>query len=192
MITAAFEEDIKQCIATMEQGGIFLYPTDTIWGLGCDATDEAAVRKVSALKQRDDAKTMIILLAEAKDVLKYVANPHPDIVDIIKNFDRPTTVVYEGGINLPSNVVREDGTIAIRVTTDLFCKALIKRSRKPIISTSANLSGGPGAPTWPDIVPEIKQGADYAVHYRQDDLGIAAPSAIVRVLENGELDYLRR
>ncbi len=191
-MTEAFEQDIKACIATMEQGGIFLYPTDTIWGLGCDATDEAAVRKVSALKRRDDAKTMIILLAEAKDVLQYVANPHPDIIDIIKNFDRPTTVVYEGGVNLPANVVREDGTIAIRVTKDPFCKALLKRYRKPIISTSANLSGGPSAPLFSDIVPEIKAGVDYAVQYRQDDLTIAAPSAIVQVLESGALHYLRR
>src|ERR1700747_1056983 len=136
-----FENDIKKCIEVLQDGGVILYPTDTVWGLGCDALNEEAVEKVFAVKQRPKEKSMIVLLADARDVLQYVAAPPPDIVAIAESFKTPTTVIYHKAPGFPDNVVNKDGSIAIRVTTDPFCVALIKRFRKPIISTSANFSG---------------------------------------------------
>ncbi len=115
--------DINKALEVLTKGGLLLYPTDTIWGIGCDATDASAVKRIYTLKQRDDAKSLIVLLAEAKDIFKYVANPHPDIVSIVQHFDRPTTVIYEQAIGLPDNLVNQDGSIAIRVTKDPFVKA---------------------------------------------------------------------
>ena len=138
IIMVDFEVDIKTSVAVLQQGGTLLYPTDTIWGLGCDATDPATVDKIFAIKQRPKEKSMIVLLAEAKDILRYVAAPHPDIIAIVEAFERPTTVIYENALELADNVVNADGSIAIRVTTDPFCKTLIKRLKRPLVSTSAN------------------------------------------------------
>ena len=186
-----FEDDIKECVRILQQGGTILYPTDTVWGLGADAMNEAAVEKVFALKQRPKEKSMIILLADARDVLQYVAAPPPDIIAIIENFDRPTTVIYDGALGFPDNVVNKDGSIAIRVTTDPFCRALIKRFRGPIISTSANISGASTPAIHKMIDPAILDGVDYAVKYRQDDDTITAPSRLVRMNDDGEITVLR-
>lgn len=186
-----FEEDIKQCVQALKQGGVILYPTDTIWGLGCDALDEAAVDKVFAIKQRPTEKSLIVLLADAKDILQYVAAPHPDIIDIVNSFNRPTTVVYDGALGFPDNVIHEDGSIGIRVTTDPFCKALIKRFGKPIVSTSANISGSPSAPFYAQVSDEIKHAVDYTVLYRQNDITPAQPSRIVKINEDGSLYIIR-
>jgi L-threonylcarbamoyladenylate synthase len=185
------EDDIKNCISVLQNGGTILYPTDTVWGLGCDAMNEAAVDKVFVLKQRPKEKSMIILLAEARDVLQYVAAPHPDIIDIIESFDRPTTVIYDNALGFPDNVMNKDGSIAIRVTTDPFCKALIKRFRKPIVSTSANISGAPTPAIFKMIDRAIISGADHVVRYRQDDDTINSPSRLVRINDEGELEVLR-
>ncbi|MCW3120801.1 MAG: threonylcarbamoyl-AMP synthase, partial [Flavipsychrobacter sp.] len=157
------EEDIKNAVQALQNGGVILYPTDTVWGLGCDALNAEAVEKVFAVKQRPKEKSMIVLLAEARDVLQYVAAPHPDIIAIIESFETPTTVIYENGLGFPSNVVNRDGSIAIRVTTDPFCKALIKRFRKPIVSTSANISGQQTPAIYNMIAATITEGADYVV-----------------------------
>lgn len=186
-----FENDIKNCIAAMEHGGTILYPTDTIWGLGCDALDEAAIDKVYALKQRPKEKSLIILLADARDILKYVAAPPPDIIDIVTSFERPTTVIYDGAIELPGNAVNADGSIGIRVTTDPFCKALIKRFRRPIVSTSANISGQPSAPFFDMIDKTVVSGADYVVQYRRGDTVPRTPSQIVKINEDGSVIVLR-
>ncbi len=186
-----FENDIKNCITTLQQGGVILYPTDTVWGLGCDALNEAAVEKVFAIKHRPKEKSMIVLLAEARDVLQYVAAPHPDIIAIIESFDRPTTVIYENALEFPDNVVNKDGSIAIRVTTDPFCKALIKRFKKPIISTSANISGQPTPAIFKMIDEAIISGVDYVVKYRQGDDVVRMPSRLVRILEDGGMEVLR-
>ncbi|MBS1688935.1 MAG: threonylcarbamoyl-AMP synthase, partial [Bacteroidetes bacterium] len=164
-----FENDIKHCVETLERGGTILYPTDTVWGLGCNALDEAAVDKIFSLKHRPKEKSLIILLAEARDILKYVAAPSPDIIEIVENFERPTTVIYSGALGFPDNAVSEDGSIAIRVTKDPFCKALIKRFRKPIVSTSANISGEPTPIFFNAIDNRIVENVDYIVKYRQDD-----------------------
>lgn len=186
-----FEIDIKACIQAMQQDGVILYPTDTVWGLGCDALNAAAVEKVFAVKQRPKEKSMIVLLADARDVLQYVAAPHPDIIAIIEAFERPTTVIYENALGFPSNVVNRDGSIAIRVTTDPFCKALIKRFRKPIVSTSANISGQLTPAIFSMVDEAIVNGVDCVVKHRQNDERIIAPSRLVRILDDGGMEVLR-
>jgi|SRR5579872_1713718 len=186
-----FEDDIKRCITVLQNGGTILYPTDTVWGIGCDAMNETAVEKVFAIKQRPKEKSMIVLLADARDILQYVAAPPPDIIAIIESFETPTTVIYDNALSFPDNVVNKDGSIAIRVTTDPFCKALIKRFRRPIISTSANLSGHPTPSIYKMIDKEIIDGVDYTVKYRQDDDAIRAPSRLVRLDDEGNMDVIR-
>ena len=186
-----FENDIKDCVAAMSAGGTILYPTDTIWGIGCDAMNEAAVEKIFNIKHRPKEKSLIVLLADARDILHYVAAPPPDIISIIEHFDPPTTVIYNDALGFPSNVVNADSSIAIRVTTDPFCKALIKRFKKPIVSTSANLSGRPSSPIYSMIDKAISCNVDYVVRYRQDDNIISQPSRLVRIKDNGEMEVLR-
>lgn len=190
MITE-FEEDLVQSLSTLRAGGIILYPTDTIWGLGCDATDEAAVKRIFDLKQRSESKSLVILVADVRDLVKYLSQPPPDIADTIAAFDRPTTVIYEGALHLAPNVIAEDGTVAIRVVKEPFCRHLIKRFRKPIVSTSANISGDPSPATFLDVTDEIKQGADYTVVHRQHEIAIRQPSRIVRIQPDGKLEILR-
>ncbi len=186
-----FENEIKQCVTTLQNGGTILYPTDTVWGLGCDALNEQAVDQIFALKQRPKEKSLIILLADARDVLRYVAAPHPDIIAIIENFDRPTTVVYENALGFPDNVINKDGSIAIRVTTDPFCKALIKRFRKPIVSTSANMSGHPTPAIFAMVEDAIVNNVDHVVKYRQEDDTVRSSSRLVRIGDDGEMEILR-
>lgn len=186
-----YEEDIKNCVAVLEKGGTILYPTDTIWGIGCDALNEKAVDKVYTVKQRPAEKSMIVLLADARDVIKYVASPNPDIIAMLEEMDRPTTVIYNGALGFPDNVVSGDGSIGIRVTNDEFCKALIKRYRKPIVSTSANLSGMPSADSFNKIDKHIIDSVDYVVQYRQDDNTAKQSSRIVKMLDDGSLEVLR-
>lgn len=190
MITE-FEEDLVQSLSTLRSGGIILYPTDTIWGLGCDATDEAAVKRIFDLKQRSESKSLVILVADVRDLVKYLSQPPPDIADTIAGFDRPTTVIYEGALHLAPNVIAEDGTVAIRVVKEPFCRHLIKRFRKPIVSTSANISGAPSPATFLDVTDEIKQGVDYTVVHRQHEIAIRQPSRIVRIQPDGKLEILR-
>jgi len=186
-----FEDDIKNCIRALQQGGTILYPTDTVWGIGCDALDEAAVEKVFAVKQRPKEKSMIILLADARDILQYVAAPPPDIIAIVEQFEKPTTVIYENALGFPENVAGHDGSLAIRVTTDPFCKALIKRYRRPIVSTSANISGQPTPTTFKMVADDIIHGVDYAVKYRQDDDEVKEPSRLVKMDDEGNIVVLR-
>lgn len=186
-----FEDDIKNCIRVLQEGGSILYPTDTVWGLGCDALNETAVDKIFTIKNRPKEKSLIVLLAEAKDVLQFVAAPHPDIISILESFETPTTVIYEGALEFPDNVVHEDGTIAIRVTNDPFCKALIKRLRKPLVSTSANLSGEPTAASYGMINPTVIDNVDYVVKYRQDDNTPKQSSRIIRINDDGDIEVLR-
>jgi L-threonylcarbamoyladenylate synthase len=186
-----FEEDIKNCVQTLLAGGTILYPTDTVWGLGCDALNPDAVAKVYVLKQRPAEKSMIVLLADARDILHYVAAPQPDIIAIVEGFERPTTVIYDNALELADNVVNDDGSVAIRVTTDPFCKALIKRLRRPLVSTSANISGAHTPVLYSGISQTIISGADYVVRYRQDDEGIRLPSMLVRMTDDGDILVLR-
>jgi len=182
---------VNETLRVLEAGGLILYPTDTIWGIGCDATNAEAVRKVYALKQRDDAKSLIILLADPRDIFRYVANPPPDIISMVGAFERPTTVIYEQAIGLPDNLVNKDGSIAIRITRDPFCKSLIKRWKKPLVSTSANLSGAPSPQSYASIDPAIRDGVDYIVPLRREEREAPPPSRIIRIGNDGQVEVIR-
>ncbi|MGZ8517113.1 MAG: L-threonylcarbamoyladenylate synthase [Chitinophagaceae bacterium] len=185
-----FEKDIQSCLAVLKNGGTILYPTDTVWGIGCDATNVNAVEKIYRVKKRPDEKALIVLVAEKRDVLKYTANPDLAVFDFLQQHPKPTTVVYDGAIGLADNLVAGDGSIAIRICNDPFCKHLIKRFRKPLVSTSANISGQPVAKLFSEIADEIKTAVDYIVEYRQDDKTIAAPSSVVK-WNNGAVTVIR-
>src|SRR6185436_4389275 len=164
-----FEKDIEKCLEVLRNGGLILYPTDTIWGIGCDATNEKAVEKVYQLKKRSDEKAMIVLVAEERDVMQHVAAPDLSLFDYLTTTAKPTTVIYDGALGFADNLVGHDGTIAIRICQDEFCKHLLKRFRKPIVSTSANISGAPAPKNFNSISEEIKNGVDHIVQYGQDD-----------------------
>lgn len=185
-----FETDIEKCLQVLKNGGLILYPTDTVWGIGCDATNEKAVERVYALKKRPDEKAMIVLMADEREVLQYVASPDLQVFDYLQETKKPTTVIYHGAIGLADNLVAQDGSIAIRICNEEFCRHLIKRFRKPVVSTSANISGKPTAKIFTDIEDEIKDGVDYVVNYRQDDKTIAAPSSVIK-WDNGKVEVLR-
>ena len=186
-----FSADIAQCMEALLRGGSILYPTDTIWGIGCDALNEAAVEKIFGIKQRPKEKSLIVLLADAQELLHYVSSISAAIISVTESFDRPTTVVYEHATGLPDNVINADGSIAIRVTKDPFCKALIERLGHPLISTSANLSGQPSALVYAGIDKVIINSVDYVVKYRQDDRVAARPSRLVRMGADGKMVILR-
>ncbi|HEY0272844.1 MAG TPA: L-threonylcarbamoyladenylate synthase [Chitinophaga sp.] len=186
-----FEQDLTAALAVLRAGGTILYPTDTIWGLGCDATNENAVRKIFDLKQRPAHKSLVLLLADVKAIFQYVAHPHPDLANILAGFDRPTTVIYDGALQLAPSAVNADGSVAIRLVQEPFCRHLVKRLRKPLVSTSANLSGQPSAATFAAIDPAVKAGVDYVVQYRRQDTTSAAPSRIVKIRPDGSLDMIR-
>ncbi|MEP7143085.1 MAG: L-threonylcarbamoyladenylate synthase [Ferruginibacter sp.] len=187
-----FANDIEQCLLVLSGGGLILYPTDTIWGIGCDATNAEAVDKIYALKKRSANKNMIILLADEKDILTYVTQPDLQIFDFIKGISKPVTVIYDGATGLADNLVNEDGTIGIRIVNDPFCRHLVKRFRKPLVSTSANISGYPPPAVFTDIDIAIKNGVDYIVQHRQDDLYTALPSSVIRWNKNGIPTIIRK
>ena len=180
-----FENDIVNCIAILKRGGIILYPTDTIWGIGCDATNDEAVEKIFDLKKRSDQKSMIMLVADEKDVLKYVASPDPQVFSYLATTIKPTTVIFDNAIGVSGKLMGSDGSVAIRICRDEFCRHLIRRFRKPIVSTSANISGDASPDNFLQISEAVKNGVDYIVQHRQDDTAIALPSAIVKWSKDG-------
>jgi len=180
-----FENDIVNCIAILKRGGIILYPTDTIWGIGCDATNDEAVEKIFDLKKRSHQKSMIMLVADEKDVLKYVASPDLQVFSYLATTIKPTTVIFDNAIGVSDKLTGSDGSVAIRVCRDEFCRHLIKRFRKPIVSTSANISGDASPDNFLQISEAVKNGVDYIVQHRQDDTAIALPSAIVKWSKDG-------
>lgn len=186
-----FDTDIEEALKVLRSGGLILYPTDTVWGIGCDATNADAVAEIYKLKKREDGKSMIVLLADENEIPKYVSDPNPRIFDYIKGIHKPTSFIYEGGINLAKNMIQDDGTVAIRITGDPFCRQLIRRFGKPVVSTSANISGYPAPAIFEDIDIEIKNGVDYIVQHRQDDQAAALPSAIVKLNADGSLTIIR-
>jgi L-threonylcarbamoyladenylate synthase len=186
-----FEIDIVRCLETLRRGGIILYPTDTIWGIGCDATNPDAVRKIFELKQRQAAKSMIVLLADPRDINRYTSRPEPYITEYLEKTTKPTTVIYDSALGLAENLVSEDGSIAMRIVGEDFCRHLIKRFRKPLVSTSANVSGEEPPENFAGISDEIKQGVDYIVRYRQADDQPGRASVIVRFNKSGEPTILR-
>ena len=185
-----FEEDIQECLKVLKAGGLILYPTDTIWGIGCDATNDEAIEKIYKLKKRSDEKAMIVLVAEERDIMQHVAGPDLSLFDYLQKATKPTTVVYDDALGFADNLVGNDGSIAIRICNDEFCRNLLKRFRKPVVSTSANISGMPAPKIFNGISSEIKNGVDYIVNYRQDDSEPAQPSSLIK-WRNGKVIVLR-
>ena len=163
------EDDIKKACEIMEKGGIILYPTDTIWGIGCDATNEDAVKRVYEIKKRIDSKALIVLVDKPVKVEFYVREVPEIAWDLIDVADKPLTIVYPNARNLATNVLADDGSVGIRITQETFSRKLCERFRKAIVSTSANISGQPAPTNFNEISDEIKQAVDYVVTYRQDD-----------------------
>ncbi|RYD77858.1 MAG: threonylcarbamoyl-AMP synthase, partial [Sphingobacteriales bacterium] len=180
-----FQEDINSCLHILESGGTILYPTDTVWGIGCDATNEAAVEKIFSIKKRNEEKSMIILLADEKDILQYTNHPNAVIFDYIKGIHKPTTVIYDGAKNLAKNLVNKDGSVGIRIVKDEFCATLLKAFGKPVVSTSSNISGYPAPSFFEDIDGQIKSGVDYIVQHRREDLTPASPSTVIKLDKEG-------
>jgi len=186
-----FENDIINSINVLEHGGIILYPTDTIWGIGCDATNSNAIKKIYQLKKREEKKSIIILLAHKSDIKNYVLRPSKKIIDFISQQKKPTTAIFEKAINLPGDLVNSDGSIAIRIVKDEFCKILLQRLQKPLVSTSANISGDTSPENFKMINAEIKNGVDYMVQHRQNELKISQPSSIIKLNSAKEIEKIR-
>jgi L-threonylcarbamoyladenylate synthase len=185
-----FENDITKCLEVLDSGGTILYPTDTIWGIGCDATNELAVDKIYHIKQRPSQKALVVLVASERDVMKYVAQLDLEVFDYLNNASKPTTVIYEGAIGLAGNLIAEDGSVAVRVVKDEFCRALIKRFKKPIVSTSANMSGSPSPSNFREIDSAIIEQVDYTVEHRQQERIQAQSSSIIK-WRNGSVEVIR-
>ena len=185
------EEDIKNAVETMRKGGVILYPTDTVWGIGCDATNAEAVAKVYQIKQRDDSKALICLVDSDARMQRYVRHV-PDVawqlIDSLKDADaKPTTLILDGAINLVPNLIAEDGSIALRITNEPFSKELCYRFQKAIVSTSANVSGEPAAQNYSDIAPEILEAVDYVCWSRRQEHKPHQPSSIIKLKEDGQV-----
>lgn len=175
----------------MNEGGVILYPTDTIWGIGCDATNEEAVRRVYQIKQRSDSKAMLVLVDSPVKVDFYVQDVPEVAWDLIEVADKPLTIIYSGARNLASNLIAEDGSVGIRVTNEEFSKRLCQQFRKAIVSTSANISGQPSPANYSEITEELKSMVDYVVGYRQEELGHPKPSSIIKLDKGGVIKIIR-
>lgn len=184
-------QDIQNALEVLKAGGVILYPTDTIWGIGCDATNVEAVKRVYEIKKRVDSKSMLVLLDNPNRLNSYV-DEVPEIAwDLVEASDKPMTLIYPGARNLASNLINEDGTIGIRISDEEFSNRLIFRFRKPIVSTSANISGKPSPGNFSEIDAEILEAVDYVVEYRQDDMTSSKASSIIKIGLGGEIQILR-
>lgn len=185
------EEDIKKACEVMREGGIILYPTDTIWGIGCDATNETAVKRIYDLKKRIDNKAMLVLIDSSAKLNAYITEV-PDIAwDLVEMADKPLTIIYPKAKNLAGNLLGKDGSVGMRISNETFSKNLCERFRKPIVSTSANISGQPNPIIFNEISEEIKNGVDYIVTYRQNDITKSAPSGIIKLDVGGLIQVIR-
>ncbi len=184
-------EDIRKACEVMSRGGVILYPTDTIWGIGCDATNEEAVRRVYGIKRRTDSKAMLVLVDSAVKVDFYVQDVPEVAWDLIELADKPLTIIYPGARNLACNLLAADGSVGIRVTREAFSKCLCRQFRKAIVSTSANISGQPSPANFGEISEEIKSAVDYVVGFRQEEVGHPKPSSIIRLDKGGVIRIIR-
>ena len=185
------KEDLLQAIQTMQAGGIILYPTDTVWGIGCDATNEEAVKRIYALKQREDSKSMLVLLDNAAKLDYYVDVPETAEMLLETESEKPMTIIYPHAKHFAPSIIAADGSIGIRITTETFSRQLCEKMRKPIVSTSANISGQPTARFFHEISQEIIDGVDYVCHYRRNDDFPHEPSSIIKLNEDGTFKILR-
>ena len=189
------EDDIKKAVEVMRNGGVILYPTDTVWGIGCDATNAEAVKRVYEIKQRDDSKALICLVDSDARLQRYVRDV-PDVawqlIDSIKEGGKPTTLILDGAVNLAANLIAEDGSIGMRITQEPFSKELCYRFQKAIVSTSANISGEPAAQNYRDIDPKLLEKVDYVCWSRRQEHKPHTPSAIIRLRQDGQVEIIRK
>ncbi len=186
------QEDIKRAIETLRNGGVILYPTDTVWGIGCDATNPEAVKKVYEIKHRDDSKALICLVDSDARLQRYVRNV-PDVAwDIFELATKPTTIILDDAVNLAPNLIAKDGTIAMRITQEPFSKELCYRFQKPLVSTSANISGEPAAQNYCDISEELLNAVDYVCWSRRQEHKPHTPSSIIKLEKNGTVAIIRK
>ncbi len=186
------EEDIRNAVEVLRKGGVILYPTDTVWGIGCDATNSEAVKRVYQIKQRDDSKALICLVDSDARLQRYVRKV-PDVAwQLIDCCDTPTTVILDGAVNLAENLVADDGSIGIRITREPFSKELCFRFQKALVSTSANISGEPAAQNYGDIDPKIVEAVDYVCWSRRQEHKPHRPSSIIKLTEDGQVTVLRK
>ena len=185
------KEDIRRAIEVMNKGGIILYPTDTIWGLGCDATNAEAVKRIYEIKQRTDAKALISLVDSETKVQFYVREVPEVAWDVMELSEKPMTVVFDGGRNLAPNLLAEDGSVAIRITKEMFSKEICMRMKRAIVSTSANISGQPAPRCFAEISEEIKKAVDYICTSRQDEPPTQTASSIIKLGAGGEVTIIR-
>ena len=189
------EEDIRKAVEVMRNGGVILYPTDTVWGIGCDATNAEAVKRVYEIKQRDDSKALICLVDSDARLQRYVRDV-PDVawqlIDSIKEGGKPTTLILDGAVNLAANLIAEDGSIGMRITQEPFSKELCYRFQKAIVSTSANISGEPAAQNYRDIDPKLLEKVDYVCWSRRQEHKPHTPSAIIRLRQDGQVEIIQK
>ena len=186
-----YSEDIKAAVECMRKGGVILYPTDTVWGIGCDATNAEAVARIYKIKKREESKAMICLVDSDNRIQRYVRDV-PDVAwDVMNLSTRPTTVILDGANGLAENLIAEDGSIAMRITQEEFSKQLCYRMQKPIVSTSANISGEPTAQNYRDISEDILNAVDYVCKSRRNEHKPHQPSSIIRLRKNGEVTIIR-
>lgn len=186
------EDDIKECINVMRKGGIILYPTDTIWGIGCDATNAEAVKRVYELKRRADNKAMLVLIDSEAKLERYVSEVPEVAYQLIDVAVKPLTIIYDGAYNLAKNLMGDNSSVGIRISREKFSRELCRRFGRPIVSTSANISGEPGAKTFSEISDDIRNGVDYIVKYRQDDANPHEASSIIKLGTDGTIKILRK
>ena len=191
-IDIAIDNDIKEAVRVLRRGGIILYPTDTVWGIGCDACNAEAVERVYALKKRVDSKALITLV-DSLAMLERIVEEVPDVAyQMMEVTDRPLTIVYDHGRGVAQNLMADDGSIGVRLTDDVFCRRLIGGMRSPLVSTSANMSGEPSATVFSEISPDIVEGVDYVVSHRRDEtVNTVAPSMVMRISAGGVFKILR-
>lgn len=191
IIIIIMNDDIKKALEVLRNGGVILYPTDTIWGLGCDAENAEAVKKVYEIKQRADSKSMLALIDQPMRLEMYVTEVPEIAWDLIEQTDKPLTVIYPNAKNLATNLVAEDGSIGIRLVNDKFCSQLIARLQRPLVSTSANISGAPSPKNFSEISEDIINAVDYVVNHRQDDFSEVKASSIIKLSDGGLFEIIR-
>ena len=191
-MSISFSEDIAKAIEVLRSGGIILYPTDTIWGLGCDATNPAAVKRIYEIKQRQDTKSMLVLMENPNLLNSYVTEVPEIAWELVEVADTPWTIIYPKAKNLALNLLAPDGSVGIRITGEAFTQQLIQRFRKPVVSSSANISGQKSPRNFTEISDEIKKSVDYIVGFRQDDLSLSVPSGIIKVGVGGQIEIIRK
>ena len=186
------EEDIRKAVEVLRKGGVILYPTDTVWGIGCDATNSEAVKRVYDIKQRDDSKALICLVDSDARLQRYIRKV-PDVAwQLLDCCDKPTTVILDGAVNLAENLIAEDGSVGIRITQEPFSKELCFRFQKALVSTSANISSEPAAQNYPDIDPKIIEAVDYVCWSRRQEHKPHKPSSIIKLTEDGQVTIIRK